>query len=288
MAACDFRYVICDVFTDSPLAGNALAVFTDAQDIPERSLQPLARELNLSETVFVYPATDGGDVRLRIFTPAAELAFAGHPVLGAAFVLALPLQLTEMVLETGAGPIRVVLEREGSRISFGWMAQPSPTVEPVPEEQALLAVLGVAEAVLPVELYDNGITHVCVALRSVEDVMGLRPDLAALATMPHVGTSCFALDGTTVTTRMFAPGVGVAEDPATGSAAGPLACHLVRHGRIESGADLVIRQGDVVGRPGTLYARAWTDGDDVTAVEVGGAAVVVARGEFRLRPPLSG
>src|SRR5262249_35564155 len=97
----EFRYVVCDVFTDTPLAGNQLAVFTDARLVPEQLLQPIAREMNYSETVFVYPAKAGGHARIRIFTPFNELPFAGHPVLGSAFVLAAPLQLPTIVLETG-------------------------------------------------------------------------------------------------------------------------------------------------------------------------------------------
>ena len=104
----DFRYVVCDVFTDRPLTGNQLAVFTDARAIPEPLLVPLTREMAFSETVFVYPARAGGHARIRIFTPARELPFAGHPVLGAAFVLAAPLQLPSIVLETGVGSIAVV------------------------------------------------------------------------------------------------------------------------------------------------------------------------------------
>ena len=113
----DFRYVVCDVFTDRPLAGNPLAVFTDARAIPEAWLQPLAREINFSETVFVLPPVAGGHARIRIFTPARELPFAGHPVLGTAFVLGGPLQAVELILETGAGPVPVRLEREGPRTS---------------------------------------------------------------------------------------------------------------------------------------------------------------------------
>jgi len=116
----DFRYVIADVFTDKPLTGNQLAVFTDARLVPEHLLQPIAREMNFSETVFVYPAAQGGNARIRIFTPFNELPFAGHPVLGSAFVLAGPMQLPTIVLETGIGLVPVVLQREGAKIIFGW------------------------------------------------------------------------------------------------------------------------------------------------------------------------
>src|SRR5919109_1150272 len=121
------RYVVADVFTDTPLAGNQLAVFTDARETPEGLLQRLARELNFSETVFVSPPAAGGHARMRIFTPTTEVPFAGHPTLGTAFVLGGPLQLTEIRLETGAGIVPVRLEREGPRIVFGWMTQPLPS-----------------------------------------------------------------------------------------------------------------------------------------------------------------
>src|SRR6266571_7584693 len=149
-----YRYVVCDVFTDRPLEGNQLAVFTDARELPEELLQPLAREMNFSETVFVLPKEGDGHVRIRIFTPAAELPFAGHPILGTAFVLSGPLQLEEIRLETGAGVVPVRLEREESRIVFGRMSQPVPTVEPYGEAEAeLLAALGVERSELPVEVY---------------------------------------------------------------------------------------------------------------------------------------
>ena len=129
--------MICDVFTDTPLAGNPLAVFTDARSIPEKLLQAIAREMNLSETVFVYPAAKGGHARIRIFTPFNELPFAGHPVLGSAFVLAAPLQLPTIVLETGIGLVPIVLERDGPRITFGRMTQPLPTVSAEPAAAAI-------------------------------------------------------------------------------------------------------------------------------------------------------
>jgi trans-2,3-dihydro-3-hydroxyanthranilate isomerase len=278
-----FRYVIADVFTDSPLEGNGLAVFTDARELAEERLQPLARELNLSETVFVYPPEQGGHAKIRIFTPATEVPFAGHPTLGTAFVLGGPLQLEEIRLETGAGVIPVRLEREGSRIVFGWMTQPVPTVAPYEPVEALLAALSVEESLLPVELYDNGLPHVYVALGSEDEVAALQPDLGALARLPAVlGVNCFAGSGTSWKTRMFAPAGGVPEDPATGSAAGPLACHVVRHGRVEPGTQIEILQGAEIKRPSTLFARVDGSPEKIERVEVGGSAVIVARGEFRL------
>jgi trans-2,3-dihydro-3-hydroxyanthranilate isomerase len=278
-----FRYVVADVFTDTPLAGNGLAVFTDARQLEEEEMQRLARELNLSETVFVLPPEAGGHARIRIFTPGIEMKFAGHPTLGSAFVLAAPMQLAEIRLETPMGIVPVALERDRDRIVFGRMEQPLPTWEPYPEEAALLSALGVARSELPVELYDNGARHVYVALASEKEVAALRPDLAALADLPAVlGINFFAGEGSRWKTRMFAPAGGVAEDPATGSAAGPLAVHLARHGRIGFGEEIEISQGAEIGRPSTLYARVEGSAEQLDRVEVGGSAVVVARGEFRL------
>ena len=272
------RFVIVDVFTDVPFAGNQLAVFTDAREIPEERLQALAREINFSETVFVYPAAGDGHARVRIFTPGVELPFAGHPVLGTAFVLAGPLQLDELWLETGAGVVPVRLERDGSRIAFGWMRQPSFSFESYDRAADLLTVLGVEELGLPVELYRQGPGHVLVELGSPEAVAALRPNADALLEANPYGTDCFARDGESWKSRVFVPGHGVLEDAATGSAAGPLALHLARHGRIGFGDEIVIHQGLEIGRPSTLHAVARSPEE----VEVGGSAVVVAHGEFRL------
>ena len=273
-----FRYVIADVFTDVPLAGNQVAVFTDARDIPEERLQPLAREINYSETVFVYPAAGDGHARIRIFTPNNELPFAGHPILGTAFVLAQPLQLEEIHLETGRGLVPVRLDRDGPRVAFGWMRQPEPTWEPFERTEELCRILGTTPTDLPLELYRQGPGHVLVELGSAEEVAGLTPDFGALARFMDEGAAVFARDGDRWKLRVFVPAYGIAEDPATGSAAGPLALHLARHGRIAFGDEIVIGQGVEIGRPSTLHAVARSPEE----IEVGGSAVVVARGEFRL------
>jgi len=283
-----FRYVVADVFTATPLEGNQLAVFTDARELPEGRLQALAREVNFSETVFVLPPEGEGHARIRIFTPVSEIPFAGHPVLGTAFVLAAPMLLLEIRLETGAGVVPVALEREGDRIVFGRMSQPVPTVSPFPQAEKLLDAIGVERSLLPVELYDNGAPHVYVALESEGAVARLEPDFGALVRLardggvPIIGTNCFAGSGGRWKTRMFAPADGVPEDPATGSAAGPLACHLARHGLIAFGQEIEISQGAELNRPSTLYARVEGSAERIERVEVGGSAVIVARGEFRL------
>jgi trans-2,3-dihydro-3-hydroxyanthranilate isomerase len=278
------RYVVVDVFTDTPLAGNQLAVFTDARGLDGDRMQALAREMNFSETVFVLPAEGDGHARMRIFTPSVEIPFAGHPTLGTAFVLGAPLQLDGIRLETGAGVVPVTLERDGAKIVFGRMEQPIPTVEPFGDGEAeLLAAVGVERSELPVEVYDNGIRHVYVCLGSPDEVAALRPDFGRLSQLDAVvGVNCFAGEGSRWKTRMFAPGGGVPEDPGTGSAAGPLALHVARHGRIGFGDQIEISQGVEIGRPCTLYARVDGSAERVERVEVGGSAVIVAHGEFRL------
>jgi trans-2,3-dihydro-3-hydroxyanthranilate isomerase len=278
-----FRYVVADVFTDVALAGNQLAVFTDAREIREEVLQPLAREIGFSETVYVLPADDpDADVRMRIFTPAGELPFAGHPTLGTAFVLGGPLQKVVIRLQTAVGVVPVELEREGPKIVFGRMEQPIPVWSTVDDPSAILAAVGVERSGLPVERYDLGPGHVYVELESASAVAALRPDFAALASATADGVNCFARDGVRWKTRMFAPQHGVTEDAATGSAAGPLAIHLARHGRIAFGEQIEISQGAEIDRPSKLYAEAHGEADRIDRVVVGGCAVTVARGEFRL------
>ncbi len=275
-------FTIVDVFTDVALAGNQLGVFTEAAELSATRMQQLALELGFSECTFVLPAESGGDARIRIFTPAEELPFAGHPVLGTAVVLSEASRAGDVVLETGMGSVPVSVTRAQGHPPFGRMSQPIPRVSPFGDTELLLAALGVPASILPVELYDNGAHHVFICLPSEGDVAALRPDFAKLAEVTGACVNCFAASGTSVKTRMFVPGLGVDEDPATGSAAGPLAVHLARHGRIAWGDEVRISQGAEIGRPSTLFALAQGDGDIVERVEVAGSAVIVARGTFEL------
>jgi trans-2,3-dihydro-3-hydroxyanthranilate isomerase len=277
------RYVVTDVFTDTALEGNQLAVFTDARDLDPLTMQALAKEMGFSESVFVLPPlVENADVRIRIFTPVTELPFAGHPTLGTAFVLAGPLQKIVLRIETKSGVVPVELEREGARIRFGWMDQPIPSWETFAAADELLAVLGLARSGLPVEHYHLGPSFVYVELESPEQVAALRPDFAGLLRVTEAGVYCFAGAGDQWKSRMFAAGDGIPEDPATGSAAGPLAIHLARYGRIGFGQEIEISQGVEVGRPSKLFAVVEGEGDRIDRVRVGGSAVIVARGEFRI------
>jgi len=277
-----YRYVFADVFTDTPLTGNQLAVFTDARGLDDATMQALTREIGFSETVFVLPPEQGGTARIRIFNPATEMRFAGHPTLGTAFVLGAPLQRGIIELETLAGIVPVALERdESGAIVFGRMTQPVPRVEAVEDPDGVLASIGAGRSALPIELYDNGARHILVTLEDPSALERLTPDGEAIASLEITGVNAFARSEDGWRNRMFwAHG----EDPATGSAAGPIACHLARHGRIAWGEEIVIAQGVEMGRPSTLHARAEGGDGLIDAVEVGGAAVVVARGEYRFRP----
>jgi trans-2,3-dihydro-3-hydroxyanthranilate isomerase len=276
-------YTIVDVFTDTPLQGNALAVFPEAQDLDTGTMQRIARELNLSETVFVAPPEADADADLRIFTPTTELPFAGHPMLGTAFVLGERLGKDALVLATRGGHVPIRLTSERGTIVFGEMDQPLPSREGFTRADELLAALGVERSELPIEAYCNGPVHVYVALASEHSVATLRPDLGALEALDgSLGVNCFAGSGASYKTRMFGPALGVPEDPATGSAAGPLAIHLARHGRIGYGEEITISQGEEIGRASVLRARVDGTHERIDRVVVGGSAVIVARGEYRV------
>jgi trans-2,3-dihydro-3-hydroxyanthranilate isomerase len=287
----DHPYTIVDVFTDAPLAGNPLAVFTEGEAVPSRLMLSAARELHLSETVFLLPGDDEVDAAVRIFTPRAELPFAGHPVLGAAFVVGERLNLATVRLRTRAGVVPVVLTREHGVIVYGEMEQPLPTVRAFEREHELLEALDVSRPVLPLEVYRNGPTHVMVGLADPEQLAAAEPDMVALARLGPIGIDCFASlepdagpgELTKVMCRVFCPGMGIPEDPATGSAAGPLALHLARHGWYTPGGTLTITQGIEIQRPSELTARVDGTAQTPTRIVVGGRAVTVAHGHFRLQ-----
>jgi trans-2,3-dihydro-3-hydroxyanthranilate isomerase len=263
-----FRYVLCDVFTDRQLSGNALAVFTDGRGLGRDRMQAIAAETNLSETTFVFPSEGDGDFRVRIFTPSAELPFAGHPVLGTSVVLARSLPVDRLVLETGAGLIRVDIDRSAGVASAAVMEQPRPEFSEFGDHALLCSALGVPDR--PVVRADNGLRWALVPMSSLEELSDLRPDGGALLGLDDMlGAVCFADLGEIVRVRMFAPSAGVAEDPGTGSAAGPLAAHL--------GRPITIHQGVEMGRPCLITAEP-ADGRP----RVGGAVVLVGRGSYEL------
>lgn len=279
------EYAVVDAFAREPLAGNPVAVFFDAADLTADLMQRIAKEMNLSEVTFVLPAEQGGDARIRIFTPVNELPFAGHPMLGTAVALSQVLKKDQLRLETAMGVIPFeVYDDDGAPAVR--MRQPVPTWEPYEHAGPLLAALGVESSTVPVDIYRNGPRHVFVGLPSVGALSALEPDHRALARFPDMAANCFAGGGTRWRTRMFSPAYGVVEDAATGSAAGPLAIHLARHGIAAYGQELEIFQGVELGRPSRMLATAEASAEvsaegsaeGVKEVRVGGHGVLVARG----------
>ncbi|WP_116211657.1 PhzF family phenazine biosynthesis protein [Streptomyces olivoreticuli] len=286
------RYDLADVFTDQPLAGNQLAVVADDGTLPsDQLMQAIASEMNLSETTFLSPAREGGDARVRLWSTVTEVDFAGHPLLGTAAVLAQHRGEDETTLriETNVGTVPVTTRRHSPARFTAWMDQPIPRISPVPTTQAdqLLGVLGLARSVLPVTRYDAGIPHLYVMADTPEAVRAIVPSFPALG---HVAgrsrINVFALTGTaTAVTRMFSPYDRVPEDPACGSAAGPLAAHLVRHQLVPSGTEIILSQGEAVGRPSTLYAVAAADHDEIHSISVGGGVCLIGSGQLCLPGP---
>jgi trans-2,3-dihydro-3-hydroxyanthranilate isomerase len=269
------RYVIVDVFTATPLEGNPLAVFTGADGVDDETMQALARETNLSETTFLQRATEGGTARLRIFTPAEEIPFAGHPVLGSAWVIARATPIHLIGFETGMGIIPVEIEREGGTLIGGRMTQPDPLIGPADVDvDELGRALGTPLIGEPAKAA-NGINHL---LCPVADVSKATPNMQALAEydVHTIYLWAPAQDGI-MRTRMFSPLDGIWEDPATGSAAGALGAHLLQSGVVEPGR-ITMLQGVEMLRPSYIEV----DVAPGEAPRVGGSCRVVARGEFQL------
>jgi trans-2,3-dihydro-3-hydroxyanthranilate isomerase len=271
------EYMLVDAFSRRPLYGNPVAVFLDASDLTAELMQRIAREMNLSETTFVLPARQGGDAHIRIFTPVNELPFAGHPLLGTAVALGETLKRDRLRLETAMGTVPVELGDDDGAVTVR-MHQPHPVWEPYEHAEELLDALGVTASTGAVEAYRNGPRHVFVGLESVAALSALRPDHRALSRFPDMAANCFAGEGRHWRTRMFSPAYGVVEDAATGSAAGPLAIHLARHGLAAYRQHLEILQGVEMGRPSLMLATAEGDGEHITSVHVGGHGVPVGRG----------
>lgn len=300
------RVLHYDVFTDTPFAGNQLAVFPDAHRLTPAAMQTLAREMNFSESTFILPAeAPGTDVRMRIFTPGTELPMAGHPTIGSTFALAdegvIAPGRERFVFGLGVGPTPVELEWQGKTLAFAWMDQRLPDVRPPasPPSDIVRAVGLDPEAVgrtgLPIEEISCGVPFLFVPCGTRADVDSAEPDMPALRRVKsafggRVGVFVFSLDpgqpAGTVYSRMFAPGLGVAEDPATGSASGPLGCYLVSHRLVSSAAarEIVSVQGVAMGRPSRIHVRIGVEAGGIARVQVGGRAVRIAAGAVEAEP----
>lgn len=281
-----FRLV--DVFTTRPLAGNQLCVIPDPGPLDPETMQAIAREIGFSETTFV-TRVDGDRYAMRIFTPGHELGFAGHPTIGTAFVLVSEGRVrSPAIQQVAAGEIPVEVD---VRARFGWMTQLPATFGPDVEDRERVArAIGLAvedlDPELPIQTVSTGLPHTIVPVRDLDALRRARPDtpLVAEAIGTAGGESCylFALTGDGVTARMFDAELGIGEDPATGSAAGPLGAYLSRHGvRGMPGRMILVRQGEQVGRPSELHVEARSEGDTFR-VRVGGGVHPVGRGVFEL------
>jgi trans-2,3-dihydro-3-hydroxyanthranilate isomerase len=275
-----YRYTLADVFTTTALSGNPVAVFASGAGITEERMQRIARELNLSETVFVLPGDESADVGVRIFTPVNELPFAGHPTIGTAIVLAGSRPGNSLTMRTKQGVVSFTFDRADDRTVSATMRQPIPTWGRYEHVGTLLNSLGVTDPVTTVDAYRNGPRHVLVGFPTLDRLAAVQPDLRALAALPDMAAICFAGSGRQWRMRMFSPAYGVNEDAGTGSAAGPLAIHLIRHSRLGHGEWIEIRQGVEMNRHCTMWAAAHGEGDRFDRVEVRGSAVVVGRGEL--------
>ncbi|MFH8616167.1 PhzF family phenazine biosynthesis isomerase [Streptomyces sp. NPDC017979] len=273
------QYVVVDAFSARPLSGNPVAVVLEGDDLTAEQMQRIAREMNLSETTFVLrPRDPDGDALIRIFTPVNELPFAGHPLLGTAVALGRRAGTDRLRLETAMGVIPFTLEHVGERVARASMSQPVPWWKPFDRTDELLDALRIGASALPVEIYVNGPRHVLVGLDSVAALSQVSPDHRALSSFADLAVNCYAGSGSAWRNRMFSPAYGVVEDAATGSAAGPIAIHLARHGLSPYGQDTRITQGVEIGRPSLMEALVHGQGDHVDSVEVGGHGVVTAEG----------
>ncbi len=283
------RYRVVDVFAEQPLAGNPLTVVLDCDGLSTADMQAIARETNHSETTFVTAgqAVDGA-WPVRIFTPARELPFAGHPTLGTAWVIS-HFHGVELPLELALGVGRVPVRAEGDTL---WMTQPKPTFGPTVENIDAAAFLGLAtgDVVGPCQVVSTGVPFLIVQLASLDAVRRARYQAAAVEGHAIAGHSnevfLFCREGEPGSdadfhARMFAPGAGVPEDPATGSANGCLAAYLSHHQVLGSAAvDAVVEQGIEMSRPSRLHIRATPTPSRGLRVEVGGRVVPVAEGVF--------
>lgn len=300
------KFFQADVFTDRPFGGNPVAIFPDGDSLGEREYQKIAREMNLSETVFVCTPTDPkAVVRLRIFTPTQELPFAGHPVIGTFFLLAklgiIPIThpIHRLMYECNVGSFSVELFAHDGDIYKVMMSQPSPQfLHEVTDFQDVVDIaktLGlhksqISETRLPVEVVSTGLPVLVVPIRTLTAVRSIQPQRMDIneicARFGANGILAFTTmtveEDSAIHSRMFGSPIGILEDPATGSASGALGAYLVQHGAIDIGptTEFVIEQGYELERPSRIQVRVESDDDVIQAVTVGGEAVMVLEGQL--------
>ena len=298
----EYRFFTTDVFTNRMFGGNQLAVFTDARGLDSATMQKIAREMNLSETVFVLPPqTTRGTRGVRIFTPDRELPFAGHPTVGTAFVLAAIGEVTAtgetacIVLEEGVGPVEVLIRFDGAQPTFAELTTAKLPEEgpPAPAVELLAAALSLDAAQLldgdrRPRAFSCGVPFLFVTVRDLKALAQARPNLALWERhlTGYITNEIYLITedagDVDVRARMFAPSLGIMEDPATGSAASALAGYLAPAQSVDRTFRWKILQGVEMGRPSTIQVEADVQAGAITAVRVGGSAVMVSEGVLRL------
>jgi trans-2,3-dihydro-3-hydroxyanthranilate isomerase len=296
-----YRYLHYDVFTDRLFGGNQLAVFLDGRGLTTATMQAIAKEMNFSETTFVLPPeTSDTDVRMRIFTPGEELPAAGHPTIGATFALArsgvIEPTRDRFVFGLGIGPVPVTLTWNDDELAFAWMTQKNPTFgEPIADKAAAAAALSLTPMAVagtghPVQEVSCGVPFLFVPLPTRSAVDSASVNSAGFeALMRSANTTAHGVylftpqpgtDRATVYSRMFAPDLGIVEDPATGIACGPLGCYLVKHKIVppEQAGAMLSLQGVKMGRPSHLHISIGVQNGDINNVRVGGEAVLAGEG----------
>jgi trans-2,3-dihydro-3-hydroxyanthranilate isomerase len=298
------RFYQADVFTGQPFGGNPVAVFPEAEGLTDDQLQQIAREMNLSETVFVLPPTDqAAVVRLRIFTPTQEIPFAGHPVLGTFFVLAqLGLiaatnDVTRVMQECNLGLFPVELHADEGQVEWVIMTQPKPEflgpVDAMEDVYKIAGALGLPKYAItdmkwPIAVVSTGLPVLIVPVRALTAVRSIQPDASAImevcsrfgANGIMAFTTVTVEPSSTVHTRMFAPSIGILEDPATGSASGALGAYLVQNGVVDVAptTEIIVEQGYEIERPSQILVRVESDDDIIQTVKVGGQCVMMVEG----------
>ena len=299
-----YRYLHLDVFTDRPFEGNQLAVFPEPYGLSTEEMQRITKEMNFSECTFIFPAEAmGTDVRMRIFTPGEELPMAGHPTIGSTYALVherviAPLA-AQFVFGLGVGPTPVTLDWQGDALDFVWMTQQPPACQGrISDRSAFASAIGLSDAELPadlpVEAISCGVPFLIapIASRAAVDRLSIDRrgyrDACVASGLKELPLFAFTTDRTgadgdeTVYSRMLAPQLGVAEDPATGSASGPLGCYLAAHDLIPKSAlaDHVSLQGALMGRPSRMHISIDQEDGRITRVRVGGRSVLVGEGRL--------
>ena len=295
-------YYLLDVFTNQPFGGNPLAVFPDANDLSSSEMQSLTKELNLSESVFILPAENQtADVKMRIFTPGKELPTAGHPTIGTSFLLLnegliKTKNRNKIILEQNIGNIHVNYRMEGNVIRHLMMEQPLPKFEETFSDRALIAALlsieaGEIEEDYPCRIVNCGNPFLIVPIKSLKTMSRLKLNNELyhqiLEEVDIIGIMAFSLETTSpfvlTHSRMFAPQIGVPEDPATGSAHGPLAAYIFNYQMGDVTKLVQGEQGIEMGRPSFIDMQIVTDEAKISSVQVGGESVIMGKGEIRFR-----